>query len=106
MPTKTQAKTAIDNAAVGAKADIDNTLPVGVNIIDGRIDFNPTRYVFKMDAGNSLTTAQSWRDTILTNLDTQVRTHTVVQVLGRRVGDLDRVVVVHTVLADYIIINF
>ena len=52
MPTKIQAKAAVDAAAAAVKADIDNILPTGVDIRDGEVQFNPTTWQLKMNAGN------------------------------------------------------
>ncbi len=61
MATRAQAKAAVDNATAAFKADID-TLPSNVNIVEGRIEFGPTRYYLEMAeadnaAAESLTTA-------------------------------------------------
>ena len=105
MPTKTQAKTAIDNAAATTKTDIDNILPVGVNIIDGSIGFAPTRWTIRMDAGLSAVTADSWLASIVTALTGAGRTSTVTR-SGRRVGDPPNSITIKTTLANYQIINF
>ena len=107
MPTKNQAKNAVDAAAVAMKADIDNTLPAGINITDGRITFNPTRWSIQLNAEGALATAQTIRDAILTALTAASRTFTVTQVLGRRDSDgAVRYARIQTALADYEITNF
>lgn len=67
MANKTQAKAAVDAAATAIKADIDATLPTGVNIVDGRVDFNPTRWYFKLGPPDKAT-ADSWASTMMANL--------------------------------------
>ena len=109
MPTKAQARASIDAAGTLAKNEIDNTLPVGVNIVDGRINFNPTTLTFQMDAGGSLATATSWRDTIQTNLTSQSRTFTTRSTLGRRTrpdADGTHEIFISTTLTNFQITNF
>jgi hypothetical protein len=65
LANKTQAKAAIDAAVTSIKADIDNILPVGVDITDGSITFNPTRWGFKLNA-----TTQAAADTLATSIET------------------------------------
>lgn len=86
MPTKAQAKTAIDAAIVDLKADIDTILPTGVNIKDGQISFGPTRYAIELDAGGSGATALSWMNSITAALTTAGRTFTLKRG-DRRVSD-------------------
>lgn len=74
MPTKVQAKNAIDNESAAFKADIDNILPVGVNIVDGQMNFAPGKHMVKLDAGGSAATAISWANTIQSNLTAAVPT--------------------------------
>lgn len=108
MATKPQAKTAIDNGMIAIKDDIDNRLPVGVNIKDGDIHFNPTTWNFQLDAGGVLATATSWRDTILANLTAAGRTYRVKNNLGRRESDQSgdsKFIRIDTDLASYIIVN-
>ena len=106
MPTKVQAKTAIDNATTAIKADIDNTLPTGINIVDGGITFNPTKWGLKMDAGGNAATAESWATAITTNLAVASRTFTLRR-FGRRSDDNHgRIIAIDTILANYIITNF
>jgi len=107
MPTKTQAKVAVSAAATAANTDIDNTLPVGVDITDGSITFAPTRYFFELNAVDS-TTATSWSTTIQANLTTQARAFTIRQQLGRRGDDAGVVkeIVIVSALATYRIKNF
>lgn len=109
MANKTQAKAAIDSAATAIKADIDNILPVGVNIEDGSISFAPLRWKLVLDAGGSLVTADSWLATIVSNLTAASRTSTVGRF--RRISDGvvnlgDKVYLIHTELASYKIKNF
>lgn len=109
MPTKVQAKTAVDNAAAAIKADIDTTLPVGVNIIDGRIDFNPTHWFIRVDAGGTLGGATTLRDFIVASLNSQSRNPIVNSGLGRRIDpqkDDIKVIIITTTLATYLITNF
>jgi hypothetical protein len=70
MATKPQAKTAIDAAVTQVKADIDTIIPTSPapNIRRGAMSFAPNAWTFVLDAGGSLSTATSWRDTILANL--------------------------------------
>jgi len=49
MATKPQAKAAADAANASLKAEID-MLPAGVNITDGRVDFNPTKHYVRLVA--------------------------------------------------------
>lgn len=76
MANKNQAKAAVSAAATYFNNDIDVTLPVGVNIQDGRLDFAPTRGYIKMLAPDE-TTAETWKNTIVANLVTEGRQHTV-----------------------------
>lgn len=107
MPSKAQAKAAIDNAATDVKNDIDNILPVGVNIVDGGISFNPIRWTITLDAGASGVTADSWLATIQANLTTANRTFTVTRI-GRRRSDPRRnnVITIISAQASYRITNF
>jgi len=68
MATKPQAKAAIDSTVVLVKADIDNVLPVGVNIRRGSISFGPMGWTLIVDAGGSPTVATDWANTIIANL--------------------------------------
>src|SRR5689334_16664597 len=85
MANKTQAKAAIDGAVTSIKADIDNILPAGVNLIDGYLNFGPVRYGVIVDAGGSLATADSIRTSVKTNLTTAARAFT--EELMRRSSD-------------------
>lgn len=108
MPTKSQAKAAIDAAAVAAKADIDNIPPPGVNVLDGTIRFAPTRFEFTYGV-TTIPDAIALRDTILANLTAAGRSFTVTSKLGRRVSpdpDPEHTVTIQTTLAIYRIINF
>lgn len=86
MATKTQAKATIDSAVVSIKADIDNTLPAGVNIRDGVINFGPLRWGLTLDAGGASATAESWITSITAALTTASRAF-VVRRAGRREQD-------------------
>ena len=86
MANKTQAKAAIDSAVTAIKADIDDILPTGVNITDGRIDFAPTRWGFRLDAGGSPSTAESWITSITIALTAASRTF-IIKRSGRRADD-------------------
>lgn len=105
MATKTQAKAIIDAAVVLVKADIDNILPAGTNIIDGIINFAPTRWGFRLDAGGSSATAESLITSITAALASAGRT-ALVRRSGRRgddpSGDPFRI---ETQLAVYSIVN-
>lgn len=94
MPTKAQAKTAIDNARTLMFAEID-LLPAGTNIQDGRIDFNPTKGYIKQLAPDEAT-ADSWRTTMQTNITGAGRTYTSRkekhEVEG---GDIDRTITIN-----------
>lgn len=105
MATKVQAKALIDSTTTAIKADIDNILPVGVNIVDGSIQFSPQHWNMKMDAGGSAATADSWLATIVANLGTAGRAATVTR-SGRRLGDGEKNIVIKTVLANYVIVGF
>lgn len=105
MPTKAQAKTAIDSAATQIKADIDNILPVGVNIKDGVINFGPIRWTLILDAGGNTTTAENLVTAITANLTGASRAFTINRA-GRRVDDSTSGIQIVTQLAVYTIINF
>jgi len=105
MPTKAQAKTAIDNVATAIKADIDNILPAGVNIVDGSIQFSPQHWNIKLDADGSLATADAWLLAIATNLGNASRTGVITR-SGRRLSDGEKNIVIKTTLANYLIVNF
>lgn len=106
MPNKTQSKAAVTAAATAMNNDIDNTLPVGVNIKDGQISFGPTHLFLVLDAGGLLTTANTILDAIKANLVTQNRTFKVKYEIGRREDDVPKLIRVFTDLSDYIIQNF
>lgn len=108
MANKTQAKAAIDAAALAAKAEIDNIPPVGVNIVDGQITFAPTRYIFKLNAGGVEATAVSWLNSIKANLEAAARTYTVSANMGRRQLDVsnDRIIIITSDASTFIITNF
>ena len=106
MATKTGAKAAVDSAGTQIKADIDNILPVGVNIVDGIINFGPIKWTLIMDAGGSQITADSWATTIGTNLGSASRTFTTTR-SGRRNDDSGgKFIRIESVLAIYLIRNF
>lgn len=86
MPTKNQAKTVIDNSAVAIKADIDNILPVGVDITTGNVVFTPTKWYIRMNA-TTQATADSWANTIKTNLAAASRPFVFRDYRGRRDGE-------------------
>ena len=107
MPTKTQAKAAVDSADAAIKADIDNILPTAVNITDGKLFFNPTVWTIRMTAPDQAT-ALSWSTTIQTNLTTAGRSFTLDQQLGRRGSDagVQKAIVISTALCIYTISGF
>ena len=104
MATKLQAKNAIDAAALDAKNDIDNILPVGVNIKDGGISFNPEGYVIVVDAGGLVATADSTLASIQSNLTTATRPF--VTTLRRRKADTKNQYVVTEAKLTVKIVNF
>jgi hypothetical protein len=105
MPTKVQAKTAIDNAGVAIKADIDNILPTGVNITNGQISFSPSAiWSISMDAAGVAATADAWLATIQTNLTAASRSF-IVRRSGRRGEDTVKNIIISTTLATYFINN-
>jgi len=77
MANKNGAKTAIDNAVVAIKADIDTILPIGVNIKDGTISFGPIAYSLILDAEGSIATADALVTAITANLTTALRPYEV-----------------------------
>jgi len=105
VASKTQAKAAIDSVVTLIKVDIDNILPVGVNIIDGVINFAPMRWGLRLDAGGSNSTAEALVTAITANLTSASRTF-IVRRSGRRAddsaGDGFRI---ETTLATYSIVN-
>ena len=105
MPNKNQTKTAIDSAATAIKADIDNILPVGVNIIDGNINFAPLRWNIRLDAGGVSATADSWLASMVTALTNAGRTSVVTR-FGRRLGETPNSITIKTTIATYQITNF
>ena len=105
MANKTAAKAAVDSAAAAIKADIDNILPTGVDIRDGEVQFNPTTWQLKMNAGN-LTNADSWLATIKTNLTTAGRTYTVDTWRRQVDGVTEKTYRIVTAQAMYFIVNF
>lgn len=107
MATKPQAKTAIDNAVTDMKADIDTILPIGINITDGSLSFNPTRYTIQLDAGGNGATALSWLTSIQTNLTNAGRTNFRVVRTDRRSDDIGKKVIgVVETKVTILIVNF
>lgn len=104
MANKTQAKTAIDNAGTSAKSDIDTILPVGVNITDGSISFNPTKYVVHVNTGTNIQDAVNMATTISTNLTNASRVNTIVY--QRRTDDGRRAIVVSELSLTVLITGF
>lgn len=74
MANKTQAKAAVDNGAAQIKSDIDNTLPVGVDITSGSVVFGPGNNIFWYYNLNA--TTQAAADTLATNIKTQLTSQT------------------------------
>lgn len=105
MPTKTQAKTAIDGAVVDIKSDIDNILPTGVVIRDGAVQFGPVEYSMILDAGGNAATALSWFTTIQNNLTTAGRTFTFKRE-DRRQGDVPKMFMIVETKLTVQIVNF
>lgn len=107
MATKAQAKTAVDNAATAIKADIDNIPPANVNIVDGKITFNPTTWTIQFTVVD-LASAQSLSSSIQTALTGAGRTFTLEQPLGRRNSDAggSKAIVIYTALCIYRITGF
>jgi len=108
MATKPQAKTAIDNTVVLVKADIDTILPTGVNIRKGSMSFAPNAWIFVLDAGGSLSTATSWRDTILANLAAASRPVPGGNNFQRRVddGESEKAITISSGPSTFKIVNF
>jgi len=102
MPTKNQAKTAIDAAALACKSDIDNILPVGINITSGSILFNPTKSYYLMLAPDEAT-LNAWATTIYNNLITAARNPSLPMSSGRRKSEdiLNRAVVIDCATATF-----
>jgi hypothetical protein len=103
MANKVQAKAAIDSAATQIKADIDNILPAGVNIMDGLISFGPIRWELILDAGGSRATAETWLSSIVVNLTAAARPSTIRRL--RRGDDGSKEFSIFTTLATYTITN-
>lgn len=101
MANKTQAKAAVDAATVAIKSDIDNILPVGVDITDGAINFAPTRWGIKLNGGSEAN-AVSVANAIAANLTTAGRANSTVRG-GRRLEDGTAIksIAVSSVLATY-----
>lgn len=104
MANKTQAKAVIDAAVVDMKDDIDNILPVGVNITKGSLEGAPTHYAFFLDAGGLQATADSWLASIQSALTTAGRTFQTL--LRRRTVDGPRKYVVTEAKLTVHIANF
>lgn len=98
MPTKTQAKAAIDNAATQTKADIDNILPAGVNIRDGNIAFNPIHWTILMSVAD-VASAETLAGQIIANLTTAGRGNVLMRL--RRGDDGIHEFTITTALATY-----
>ena len=108
MATKPQAKTVIDSVVVLVKADIDTILPTGVNIRKGGIGFGPNSWAFILDAGGSLSTATSWRDTIIANLAAAGRPVPQGQYFQRRSedGEPEKAITISQGSSTFKIVNF
>ena len=104
MPTKAQAKTAVDQAATDSKADID-LMPPGVNISDGAISFGPERYTIQLNAGGNAATAASWFNSIVASLIAAGRTP-VVSLLQRRGSDSPKGYIISEAKLTVTITNF
>jgi hypothetical protein len=104
MPTKNQAKTAIDNAGTAAKSDIDTILPVGVNITDGSISFVPTKYVIHVNTGGNISDAVTMATTISANLTAASRPNTIVY--QRRTDDGRKAILVSEQSLTVVITGF
>jgi len=102
MPNKTQAKAAVDAAATACKSDVDNILPVGVNITSGSILFNPTKSFYLMLAPDEAT-LNAWATTIYNNLVTAARNPSQPMGAGRRKSEdiLNRAVVIDCATASF-----
>ena len=106
MASKAQAKAIIDSAVTSIKSDIDNILPVGVDIRDGWISFAPTHWTFILNAGGNSGTANSWAATIASNLTTALRTNSTSTFRRTTDGEPEKAIVVTSALAVYRIVNF
>lgn len=108
MANKTQAKAAVDAGATAIKADIDNILPVGVDIVDGVVTFSPTKWNMKLNA-----TTQGAADTLATAIETALtgaaRTWTEIRG-GRRLSPTEdgvpKFIRINSTLASYEIRGF
>jgi hypothetical protein len=98
MATKPQAKSAIDAVVVTVKADIDNTLPSGVNIVDGAINFAPTRWHLTL-AVEDIVAAETMVTQLQSTLSNASRPSTIIR--QRRIDDGNRHISVVTTLATY-----
>jgi hypothetical protein len=105
MATKPQAKAAVDSAATAIKADIDNILPVGVNISDGRLDFGPMKWYLRLLAPDQ-TTAEAWTSTIQTNLTAAARVFRTRREGNYVDNEKENVITISTTLAVYQITGF
>lgn len=104
MANKTQAKALVDAAATALKNDIDTILPVGVNIIDGIINFNPTNWQLKLN-GETEANAVTVATAIATNLAAAGRPNRTFRT-GRRADDSQlKVITVSSVLATYYVVH-
>jgi hypothetical protein len=103
MPTKAQAKAAVDSAAAAIKADIDG-LPSVANITDGKLDFNPNRGLIKMLAPDKAT-AEGWTSTISLYLGTMQRPVSIRRE-GNYVDNVSENVITMTTATMMFVINF
>ena len=104
MANKTQAKAAVDNGAAQIKSDIDNALPVGVDITSGSVVFGPgaaISWYYNLNA-----TTQAAADTLATSiksaLTTAGRAFTETR-YGRRYSDDSKSIVIVSAIASYTI---
>lgn len=105
MANKTQAKAAVDNGATQIKSDIDNTLPVGVDITSGSVIFGPGSNIAWFYSLNA--TTQAAADTLATNIKTNLtnaaRTFTETRNGRRSTDDGGKSIVIVSTLASYTI---
>lgn len=101
MATRAEAKAAIAAASTATQNDIDVSLPAGVDIADGIINFNPRRVLYVLRTAN-LAAAEVLFGTITTSLNSQGRAYTVQRL--RRGDDGDRTVLITSGVFTYRII--
>jgi hypothetical protein len=106
MPTRAQAKTAIDNAAAFLKSDIDAILPTAANIRDGEITFVPTRGIIKLDAQGDEQTANTWKDILMNNLTNASRLPRLEVWRRATDGVTEKTYKITTTAVTYFIVNF